>query len=174
MPLSYVNELTKYFFNLSNIDVHTSFLKGTDTIDKLIAEDLPFCFGTSFIIITKNGKITGETNTNNPMYIPIFCDLLFGFYTDADVEFDIYVDNKFKYHYILTPNKFTYLKNENGDIISAVSLNMIEEHLNLEIRNVKTEAESIILRLLFAYLDRPLRSETGKSKLQEIVLIPNI
>ena len=97
-------------------------------------------------------------------------DLVFGFYTDTSMEFDIFVNDKLKSHYVLEEGKFYPLLNETSDKVVLVPLNM-HQGSTWEIRNMNTNTNPLNLILLIADLGPELRKETSKTYVTEFAWV---
>ena len=191
MSLSYFNELKVAFENLSTIDDYKSFVGDLECLSKICKENLPFGFGTyretvkinedsTYTSIHRNqAYFDGNTIVFDPegkhitptqkLFLSRGTDLIFGFYADTPMEFDIFVNDKLKNHYVLEEGKFYPLLNENSDKVVLVSLNTHEVNTSWEIRNMNTNPFNLIL--LTVNLDTTLRKETSKLRtLTEIAL----
>jgi hypothetical protein len=192
MSLSYLNELKVAFENLSTIDDYKSFVDELECLSKMFKENLPFGFGTHRQTVKINEDSTYTSINRNQAYMSdtiIFdtegkhvtptkkvflsrgSDLIFGFYTDTPMEFDIFVNDKLKNHYVLEEGKFYPLLNETSDKIVLVSLNTHEENTCWEIRNMNTNTNPFSLVLLTANLATELRNETSKSRVTDFALV---
>ena len=156
MSMTYLNELKKAFEALPDKDDYTHFVGELKCLEKTLNH--PFYFGTYKQIVSNY-----TTNFLGRSY-----DLIFGFYTETPIEFDIFVDNIFKSHYTLEKGKFYPLLNENSEKIVVVSVNTSQENTCCEIRNLT--AHSHLLIFLGAQLNQELRKETTESKICEFTL----
>ena len=192
MSLSYLNELKVAFENLSTIDDYKSFGGHLKCLSRVHKENLPFCFGTFRQTVKINDDLTyvqlensmafmsDDDNVFDPegkhitptkkIFLARASDLVFGFYTDTPMEFDIFVNDKFKSHYVLEEGKFYPLLNETSDKVVLVPLNM-HQGSTWEIRNMNTNTNPLNLILLIADLGPELRKETSKTYVTEFAWV---
>lgn len=81
--------------------------------------------------------IVGKEKLNIPDGQITSGELLVGFYSEKQVSFDLYVGDEFKYHYVLSANEFSYVKNQVG---SKLVLPIITNLTGIYAKNISSQS----------------------------------
>lgn len=164
--LSYLESLKlTYTIGLSNNLVwqdYTQFPSGyKETIEIILGTDIPFGLGThtQTIDTTQPGNLFVERNY----------EWVLGFYSDDDLEFDIYENHVFQNHYCV--KKFMFLPLvKHDEYYMHCSKNCPHGNNALEIRNLTTTQKEIKLISLGVALNHDEFNETLASGIQEVII----
>ena len=170
IDLSYINDLKeRYIFALINkklMDDYkqypSSFSQGHTTMKNT---------NSTYILTTHTQKINIFQKTR---FITLIYVWILGFYADYNIEFDLYTNNIFQYHYCVEKNEYSPLIKESEEYYMH-SLNCPNNNTVLEIHNITTTKcnltnNKINLIFLGVILNNPERKDTNTSEIKDITI----